>query len=879
MRTEEPPAGIVTFVFTDVEGSTRLLRRLGDRYGPLLDRHLELMDEAWERYGGWVVETTGDGVFVAFADAAAAVHACADAQRRLGAEPWPEDAVLRARMGIHSGLAAPHDGSYRALAVHQAARVMSAAHGGQVILTDATEERISRLDGVALVPLGHFRVRDFDEPVRLHQLAGPGLADTFPAVRAVPSDGHNLVAPPTSFRGREREMREVGDAIRPGGLLTVVGPGGVGKTRLSVEIGLRQAASWPDGTWLIDLSPLDDADLLASAVGAALGVPSRGDDRWAEVVEHLRSQQALIILDNCERHLEACARLADDLLRRCPGCAVLATSRAPLGAAAERLHRLEPLPVPSAESPGPAVELFLDRVRAVRPGFEPAAGDDRVIADICRRLDGLPLALELAAARLSALSPVELRDGLRDRFAVLRSRNVALPERQRTLESLLDWSDRALAPAERGALRRLSVFGGGFSLPAAAAAIGTPDAPELVWSLVEKSLVATDLTANATRYRLLDSVREYAAARLAADGEAEPTARRLARWYRDRIGGARRHDPSWSSETGAELDNLRALVPLVAPVEPELGQELAYVIARQLDSVQRFREAIAELERHVTMLQSATPEGVSLRTTLADLHLRVGEAAAAKLALADAEALFAAVGSLPSWDEIALDRTRGDLACRTGDFFTALDSARQALRDELSRPARARMLSQVGIAALSLGYLDDAWAAFEEQLAVAVELGDPVLEAPARSNLAEIALRRGDLVAAARHQRRSMGLGLELGAPVMVAFGLIVAARLLGARGGWADAVRLHAHADVVLERTGLVLYDEDRKASDELAARALASLGADRYGAAMSAGRAMELPDAASLADRVLSEVETGTVTAAGGTGPAAGITARSDP
>lgn len=281
------PSGIVTFVFTDIEGSTRLLRRLGERYSELLDRHLTAMAAAWDAHGGHLIDTAGDGVFVAFGDADQAIDACADAQRRLGSQTWPPDGELRSRMGVHTGLAAPHGSSYRALAVHQAARVMSAAHGGQVLLSGATAERLSRPGGVGILPVGRFRVRGFEAPVRLYQLSGPGLPSEFPAVRAVPADGHNLVAPPTSFHGRDAEVDQVGARLQPGRLVTLAGLGGVGKTRLATEIGLRVAGDWPDGAWLIDLAPIDDPALVAPAVAAALGVPSRGDDRWAEVLDHL----------------------------------------------------------------------------------------------------------------------------------------------------------------------------------------------------------------------------------------------------------------------------------------------------------------------------------------------------------------------------------------------------------------------------------------------------------------------------------------------------------------------------------------------------------------------------------------------------------------
>ena len=853
----ELPSGIVTFAFTDIQGSTRLRRRLGDRYSDLLDRHLELMAGAWDAHGGHVIDTAGDGVFVAFQDADAAVNACADAQRRLCTEPWPPDGEIRVRMGLHTGLAAPHGHDYRALAVHQAARVMSAAHGGQVLIAASTMDRLSQLDATTLVPLGRYRVRDFDAPVRLFQLAGQGLPTDFPSVRATPADGHNLVSPPTSFHGREEEVDLVIARLGSGRLVTLAGPGGVGKTRMATEIGLRVADAWPDGAWLVDLAPIEDPGLIASAVAAALGVPGRGDDRWTEVLDHLAERQALLILDNCEGLRADCGRLVEDLLSHCPACGAMATSRAPLATPREDLWRLGPLDLPGAVAgPSPAVALFMDRAKAVRRGFEPDEAALSVIHAICQKLDGLPLALELAAARLAVISPDELLEGLQDRFRVLRSQNPAIPERQRTLDALLEWSDRLLGPSERTCLRRLAVFGASFSIGAATAAVSSDDVaaydvPELVWSLVDKFLVAADLTANATRYRLLESVRDFARQRL---DETDSTAVRLASWYVERLGPTRRHDRSWSSDVGVEVDNLRALVPLVAEPAGVLAQELAFTIARHLDAVQSFREAIAELQRHVELLDAPSPAAVSLRTTLADLHLRTGDVYAAKEALADAETLLHEVGSLPEWDDVAIERTRGDLACRSGDHVTALEGATRALAGDLSQPGRARMCSQLGIAAMSLGDVDGAESAFEQELEAWRRVGNRVCEASALGNLAEVALRRDVPAVAARHQRACLALALQLGAPAMVGISLIVAARLLAAERRWQEATTLHSQAESILDATGLVLYEDDQRLSDLMLDDARDHLGAAGYGSARAAGHALDLPTAAGMADQVLA-------------------------
>ena len=860
------PSGIVTFVFTDIEQSTRLLRRLGDQYGEVLDRHYALMREAWDAGGGVEVSTAGDSVFVAFEDATSAVSACATAQQLLHNESWPGEPV-RVRMGVHSGLASPRAGNYVALAVHQAARVMSAAHGGQVLVSDETLGRLAELPGVETVPVGRYRLRDFDEPVALYELAGSGLATGFPAVRALPADGHNLVRPPTPFVGRQEDVTEVAALTAPTRLVTLTGPGGVGKTRLAAEAGLGLAGAWPDGVWMVDVAPLQDAAQLASAIGDAVGAPKLGGDRWHDIVEHLSSRGALVVLDNCERLVEPCAIAVGEIFKACSRCGVLATSQVPLGVANELVWRVETLalpptgPVAAADAArSPAVQLFVDRATTARRDFRLDDENAPAVAAICNRLDGLPLALELAAARLGVQSLAQVVEGLDDRFRLLRSRSAAAPERQRTMEALLQWSDGLLADDERACLRRLAIFGGSFSMEAAVAAValdGSGDlVHELVWSLVEKSLVVTDLAANETRLRLLESVRAFGRRQLDDRGETDATAARLGEWYVDRIGPALRRSRAWIGEVAVELPNLRALMPLLAASSPEIGQHLAVTIGRYADVAPSYREGIDELTRYVRELTEPTRVRISLLACLGDLHLRTGDVLTAKEVIGEAEALRDAVGGAPDWDDVAIERTSGDIACRTGDNTTAVEAAKRVLAGDVSERGRARMSSQLGIAALALNDLDTAWSAFEAELAASQRIGDEFPVASAHGNLAEVALRRGDHAAAAEHQRACLTLGLELGSDLMVAFSEIVAARLVAATGAWETAARLQAHAESVIESTGLVLYEDDRRLSDALLEDALRHLGVGPFSEASAAGAGLDVLAAAALADEVLSGV-----------------------
>ncbi|HEX2783685.1 MAG TPA: adenylate/guanylate cyclase domain-containing protein, partial [Ilumatobacteraceae bacterium] len=313
------PSGTVTFVFTDIEGSTRLIRDLGDGYASALDRHREILREAWRQHRGHEIDTEGDSFFVVFDTPADAIVACADGQRALGAEPWPTGAPVRVRMGVHSGVAIPHGRDYVAFAVHQAARVVNTGHGGQIVVSADAASGVQLPAHLSLQSLGRFRVRDFDDPVELWQVHGDGLDDTFPALRVLPADRHNLATPLTSILGRDTELDHLAQLTRPSKAVTLVGPGGVGKTRLAVEHGLRSLAQWPDGVWFVDLAVLDGGGLVPAAIASSLGVRTRPDsDALVDVVSHLARKQALLILDNAEHVREAVARVVATILEDSP---------------------------------------------------------------------------------------------------------------------------------------------------------------------------------------------------------------------------------------------------------------------------------------------------------------------------------------------------------------------------------------------------------------------------------------------------------------------------------------------------------------------------------------------------------------------------------
>jgi predicted ATPase/class 3 adenylate cyclase len=849
--TQDLPTGVVSFLFTDIEGSTRLLRELGESYEELLDQHHAVLRATWREHNGHELNTEGDAFLVAFDQADAAIGAAVEAQRALAAASWPTDMPVRVRIGIHAGYARPRGDSYVALALHQAARVVDAAHGGQVLVSGDAADRARNLPGgVGLERLGRFRVRDFDEPPELYRVDAEGLEQRDIAPRVRPAEGHNLVAPATSFEGREADLGLLVRLARPGSLTTIAGTGGAGKTRLAIEAALTVAADWEDGAWFVDLAPVSAPEVLPEAIAQAVGAKSvPGADSWADVLEHLRERRALLILDNCEHLAEAvCVRVAD-LLERCPQVGVLATSRMPLGLRAERVHRLDPL---SCDGPdAAAVRLFRDR--AARPDSD----DDETVVQLCAELDGLPLAIELAAARTSAMRPRDILERLRRSPSVLRSRDASLPERQRTLERLLDWSYELLDPDARAVLRRLTVFAGTFDLETAEIACAgdgvEPDAaPDLLLVLIESSLIAVDEAAGASRYRLLSTVRAYGAQRSGAEEHADAL-RRLADRYLDVAGPQAATGRRWVSRVALELDNLRHVVAELP--DDATAQALAWSIGRYHDVTDAFRTGIEELTRATERLPSPGPHRVALLTLLADLHLRVGELDRADALVAEAAALREQSGPA-AWDTAGLARARGELALRRGDPAGAAAEARGALAGPHSDRGRARLQNQLGIALAAAGDVAGAATAFEEELAAASAAGMETYLATTHGNLAEARLQLGDEAAAAAHQAISLELARALGQRVLVAFSMMIAARLTAARGEARRAVVLQAAADRALADASYALYEDDAQMRAALMSAAREQLGGDDFDRAVAEGDGLDHDAAADLAAGVLAQV-----------------------
>lgn len=544
------PAGTVTLVMTDVEGSTRLFRRLGEHYARTLQTHRALIRSSFVEHGGVEVDAEGDGLFFAFADAAAALGACLKAQRALAGQAWIDGVDVRVRIGAHTGELRPSGPSYVDLAVHRVARICAGAHGGQVVLSEATaaDARNQLPNGADLIQLGSFQLRGFPDSQRLYQLAHPDLQRTFPPLRLLGIVVHNLPFQRSAFVGRSRDKDALTSLLRQHGIVSIVGLGGVGKTRLAVQVGFDIMDRYRDGVWLVELAVVADSKSVLPIIAQTVRAPeSPGRSIDDVLVEALENKNALLVLDSCERHLEVVAAVAELLVRRCPQLQILATSREPLDIDGEVVWRLSPM---STIDPDrvlelkdvvgwEAVVLFVERARLVTQ-FELSDDNAADVARIVARVNGIPLAIELAAAALGDRPLIGLLNALTDRLSVLTIGRRAGPVRHQTLRAALEWSLDLLADEERRLFARLAAFVGGATTEAITnvcqGACPSQSIPRMLRHLARVSLLVPHPTLP-DRWSMLDSVREMATLELDAAGESSEIAARHRRWY---VGGVER---------------------------------------------------------------------------------------------------------------------------------------------------------------------------------------------------------------------------------------------------------------------------------------------------------------------------------------------------
>lgn len=855
----ELPSGVVTFAFTDIEGSTRLFKRLGDEaYPSLLERHYAILRGVWSRHGGAEIGTEGDGFLVAFGQARDAALACLEAQHRIASEPWIGGTELRVRMGLHMGIAYPRAGGYIALAVHQTARVVAAAHGGQIVASERVAAAVAGVAGLVVQPLGRFRLRDFEAPVDLHQISAPGLRSSFPAVRALPADKHNIPAPVDSLIGRAADLRAIASLLATARLVTLVGPGGVGKTRLASEYGRRSADRWPGGVWMVRLEELREGAPIVNHVAAAMGL-SEDIGEPGQLADGLRTTRALLALDNCEHVVDEVAGMVDLLLGECREMSVLTTSREPLEVSGERIWRVAPLGVghPGATSPGSdAVLLFEQRAREVRADFAVCEERTRLAVEtICSQVDGLPLAIELAARSLGSRTVDEVASGLEESLE-LPARRRGSASRHRSLQAVLDWSYELLSDDERTALRALGIFSASFGLDGARAALtalGVPQSkvPDLVFCLAEKSLVNLDESLNATRYRMMRTVRTYAHERT-GEAESDVVARAVVAWYQATIGAGVLRDRAWVEAMRLEIQNVRGVIPRCPADARRCAQELAAAVGSYHVALGNFATAESELRSLAEKLPEHSPELCELLGMLAHVSEWLGDVDGAEGWCERAETVRRQTGEV-EWSGGRVPSVRVLISLQRGDLDAAVRIASEATARALGDEALGRAWNTMGIVEGELGRLRSSRESFERALLLTERSGDHAASARIVGNLAETAFREGSLDLAARYQLDCLSRLAELGEAGALGLSLELAARIAQERGEWIPATRLLGRALRILEESGEALLQTDARLSEGARGRLVEELGRETFDLESEAGAHLRVEDAIELARAVL--------------------------
>jgi len=740
------PTGTVTFLFTDIEGSTRLWQQHPEPMKQALLRHHALLQQSIESFSGYVFQIVGDAFCAAFHTASEGVAAALAAQRALAGEPWGETGPIRVRMALHTGTADLHAGEHKSgeymsgLTLSHAARLLSVAYGGQILVSNATRELV-RNDLPSLVELrnlGLHRLRDLTRAEHIYQVVAQDLPDTFPALRSLEVVPNNLPRQLTTFIGRERVIAEAKRLLAETHLLTITGPGGSGKTRLSLEIAASLLAEYPDGVWLVEFAPLADAARVPQVLATTLGVREEaGRPLLTTLVDHLRSKRVLLLFDNCEHLIDACARLADALLRGCPEVKILPSSREALGLTGEVAFHVPALSLPDSRHVAPlerlaeyeAIRLFVDRAVAVKPDFTLTDDTASAVVQICRRLDGIPLAIELAAARVRTLSVQQITAHLDERFRLLTGGSRTALPRHQTLHGLIDWSYGLLSEAERGLFRRVSVFVGGWTLEAsvavcAGAGVDRYDIVELLGRLVDKSLCLTDGQGSDPRYRLLETIRQYGFEKLAETPEGQVVRARHRDFY---LGFAEDAEPRLQGPEQVALlqrletdhDNLRAALRWsLDRDETEAALRLGSALSLFWDTHGYVREGREWLDELLARARERPTSTVTLE----------GRRALAKV-------LDAASRTRARWSEFP----------QATEFLTQGLAVWRELGD---KRGIAEALNNLAVGATQSGDRVRARVLVAESLALFRELSDKRGTAHALNNLAEILRGDGDLAGA-----------------------------------------------------------------------------------------------------------------------------------
>lgn len=771
----------LTFVFTDIEGSTRMWEDFPDRMGPNIERHDGLLKEAIEREGGQYVKGTGDGILAAFSEPASALQACIAAQHRLASAQWDAIPGIKVRMAIHFGDAEPRDGDYFGPTLNRLARLLAIGHGGQILASETYTAVLHRMpEGVQLRPMGPHRLKDLGTPMTVFQVDSPGRPTEFPPLRSLSLARTNLPTSLLTFLGREQELETVGALVAGHRLVTLVGSGGVGKTRLSLQAGSEALDAQPDGVWVADLTQANDLGGAATAVLDALQeVAEPNESPRDAVLRHLAPRRLLLILDNCEQVVDNAASLARDILAGAPGVRVLAASREPLGVPGEQIYRVPNLQVPSPRAgfgeiaSSPAVALFVERARRADATFVLDSESAKSVSAICRRLDGIPLCLELAAARVGTMPLVRIASRLDDAMRLLSAGPRGYLPRQQTLQALIDWSYRLLHPLEQRLLSRLAVFGGTFTLDLAVRALQDLEMDE--WaiedglaSLVQKSLLATDFERGEGAYRLMNTIGAYASHQLRESGEERRMRGNHLRVIAEASGEALAKP---QSEMLQRLDDLgenarKALSVALAGDEEALALGLAIAVAYKFHWLARghYTEArhwLDQIERRKAKPSEALAEAQSL---LGSLCLMQGDLAPAHGAYTRALETLEAVGNTERRAGILANL--GNLSTEAGDFDQArrwFAEAQASLSTHPDPKVEVALCNNMGRLNHATGRFDEAKAFFERALTMWERVGDRLRVATVLNNLGAVAFDGNDLDGAKARYTEALDVAEDIG--------------------------------------------------------------------------------------------------------------------
>lgn len=764
------PTGTVTFLFTDIEGSTERWERHRDAMRAAVREHEEVMRQAMAAHKGHVFKTIGDAFCAAFYNVADAIAAALDAQRLLAKQDWSAVGGLKVRMAIHTGHTDERDGDYFGPAVNRVARLLAIGHGGQVLVSGASADLAQGElpPQAALRDLGAHRLKDLTHPEQVYQLVAPDLPGEFPPLRSLEALPNNLPLQLTSFVGREVEILTITETLAKHRLVTLVGAGGVGKTRLALQVGAELLEGYPDGVWLLEQAPISDGALVPTALASIFQVREGEHRSITEALVHsLKPRHAVIIFDNCEHVVEAAARLIDTILRNCPQIRIIATTRQGLGIAGEAVHRVASLavPMPSRDLTAEeamrhgAVALFVERAIAATETFRLTDQNAFVVARLCQRLDGIALAIELAAPRLKALSIEQLEAKLSERFRILTGGSRTALPRQQTMRALVDWSYELLTDDEKQLFRRLAVFGGGWTLDAATAICADETIEDwmildLLQSLVDKSMVVAELSGSEQRYRLLESTRQYAHELLQKSGELEPMQTRHAAYFLDyarQAAGRYWMTPTiaWIAVLLPENDNLRGALDWAfgEKRDLELGAALAGYLYRYWFLSSFEAEGRARIEAAIALGDQITSKETMAalwlgRTYLSTLIIPWLEVRPwAQRALELNREVGNAHGTITAIGEVAETHLR----------LSEYDEADRYLVEALSLAEKTGDRRLVGTVKIKIarnlhfsGRSDEARQRYAEVVSIARAAGDHRLKNVAIGNLAEIEFNLGN---------------------------------------------------------------------------------------------------------------------------------------